>query len=726
MFFDMEDPGSSSIFTTKAVYGIQLDPFRPHRFLSHSEDGLVNVWDRRKAAGPLLAFQADCRSQMPVVRFSPTQSNQIAVLDKEDSRVRLFSLADARDELAKEAAPVVWKSRQVLESQSSLTSFCWVPVFVCGKSNQELLCLTREGALETYPVRDASSVAWSPMGIATAELSRLSIYSSLHAEDAVSNQHPDWDMASVMHSRAKDGYGLDPSKNKKICTESPELTEVWEWVERICQMQEAGQTKVDGVELAFQGLATILSGGPSSRAPSSQTKAKDSPLPRKGSQSCIAANRLSTLSEIPIGSDVDADLISSISLRKTPSNPSERQRPAQAQPPRMLVKYRRKLLALDMLNRFDLSGRDDIDGAEANVANLEDAGQWERAAKCALLMVSLDRAVEVLQRSGVERHRLMAAALSGRSQTNTLWSEQIRVTALSLPEPSLQAVFLYAWRESWADVLEHTTLPLRDCLWIAIRFLEADDLRRYLEQSASELVLNGYIAGVLLTGLQAPAASDLIASYVDHTGDVQSAALLLSLAPRSIEPRVATCVEFYRGLLDQWGMWRARCSFDIGRRHAASRILVNLPVPPPQVVVRCNFCNANIGPPFPTPQPHNSSPNLTLAKARRSTPAATSVSSNSAPPQATASSTPQKPTACPNCKKPLPRCALCLLHLGTPADPSNPSSTGVAPPLGATSTVPLPVDNNSPTTPLSTGSVATSNMYSFPQLNFYSCSSSCR
>lgn len=224
------DPGSSAIFTTKAVYGIQLDPFRQHRFLSHSEDGLVNVWDRRKAAAPLLAFQADCRSQMPVVRFSPTQSNQIAVLDKEDSRVRLYSLADAKDELAGEAAPLVWKTRQALESQSSLTSFCWVPALVCGKTNQELLCLTREGALETYPVRDASSVAWSPMGIATAELSRLSIYSSRHSEDAASH-HPDWNMVTVMHSRAKAGYGLDPAKNRKICCDSPELVEVWEWAE---------------------------------------------------------------------------------------------------------------------------------------------------------------------------------------------------------------------------------------------------------------------------------------------------------------------------------------------------------------------------------------------------------------------------------------------------------------------------------------------------------------
>lgn len=28
-----------------------------------------------------------------------------------------------------------------------------------------------------------------------------------------------------------------------------------------------------------------------------------------------------------------------------------------------------------------------------------------------------------------------------------------------------------------------------------------------------------------------------------------------------------------------------------------------------------------------------------------------------------------KPTVCPSCRKPLPRCALCLMHMGTPIDP---------------------------------------------------------
>ncbi|KAI0223848.1 hypothetical protein L0F63_002152 [Massospora cicadina] len=658
--FDLRDPGSSPIFTTKAVYGIQIDPFRPHRFLSHSEDGLVKVWDRRRPAGPLLAFQADGRGQQLVVRFSPTQPNQVAILDREDTRVRAISLVEAREVLGGETL-AVWRTRQALESQRSLTSFCWVPSSACGKANQALLCLTREGALESYPVGDPRSLAWGPTGLATVELGQISIH-GYAPNDASFSPGAGCDATHVMLTRARAGYGLEAATNKALCTLSPDLVELWGWVERIVLMQQAGLTKLEGVEFAFQGLLSILTAG---------SKAI---LLRKSSQSPASVARLA---EAPAEADLEAN-----------PSPPFRKPPFERQQLRLLPKHRRRQLALDMLNTFGGTGCDEHD-VEALVTELESAGDWERAVACALLMVSLERAVQVLRRSGVERHRLMVTALMGRSSTNEAWGEQCRATALALPEPGLRAVFLYAWRESWADVLEHAALPLRDRLWIATRHLEAEHLRRYLERLAAELVPAGSIVGVILTGLHSTAAHDLISSYVDRTGDVQSAAVLVSFAPRSSDPRGSAWVELYRELLDRWGLWRARCRFDIARRQAALRLSVALSPPPPQVVVRCNFCNANVGPPFPASQPPIASPNV--AKPRRSAPVAGGASPNPAP--TTASSTSPKPTACPNCKKPLPRCALCLLHLGTPADPSGPLAAALA--TG---------DGHSPTTPLSTGS----------------------
>ena len=205
----------------------------------------------------------------------------------------------------------------------------------------------------------------------------------------------------------------------------------------------------------------------------------------------------------------------------------------------------------------------------------------------------------------------------------------------------------------------------------------------------------------------------------------------------------------YRSLLDQWKLYPARCRFDIERRQiglwsaqvdsysggggAASpssniRITpsptVSTPrgnmaierefqasyVVPPQIYVRCNFCNQSVA--------HNSLliPGVGILGMSSKDPRKSSAmggvggmgggmggggsgygsaamakynaaAQNSVSATGSGYSTPtggmmasQSPTipmtgvqrtkhiACPSCRKPLPRCAICLLHMGTPLD----------------------------------------------------------
>ncbi len=121
-------------------------------------------------------------------------------------------------------------------------------------------------------------------------------------------------------------------------------------------------------------------------------------------------------------------------------------------------------------------------------------------------------------------------------------------------------------------------------------------------------------------------------------------------------------LESYRILLNESQMWNSRASFDVGRfehlrrikqgglvhssngRHASSMKHTHTDKSqpsndfPPQLWARCNYCN--------TPLP--------LSKLRRQEGIANSWLSR------------QKPvlTCCPQCKKPLPRCSICLLSLG--------------------------------------------------------------
>ncbi|KAG7317974.1 hypothetical protein KOW79_019009 [Hemibagrus wyckioides] len=134
---------------------------------------------------------------------------------------------------------------------------------------------------------------------------------------------------------------------------------------------------------------------------------------------------------------------------------------------------------------------------------------------------------------------------------------------------------------------------------------------------------------------------DLVESYV---GDVQKTCRPTVSACSGVEvvkdARVQCWIENYRNLLDAWRFWHKRAEFDIHRSK-----LDPSSKPLAQVFVSCNFCGKSI-----------------------------SFSCSAMPHQGrgfsqygvSGSPTKSKVTSCPGCRKPLPRCALCLMNMGTP------------------------------------------------------------
>lgn len=116
----------------------------------------------------------------------------------------------------------------------------------------------------------------------------------------------------------------------------------------------------------------------------------------------------------------------------------------------------------------------------------------------------------------------------------------------------------------------------------------------------------------------------------------------------------ADWLESYRLFLNRLQMWNSRAAFDVGRFDHLRRIEQGGAIVssrskkqsklqgnnnfPPQLWARCNYCNAS----------------LPLAKLRRQESIANTFLSR------------QKPvlSCCAQCKKPLPRCSICLLSLG--------------------------------------------------------------
>lgn len=112
------------------------------------------------------------------------------------------------------------------------------------------------------------------------------------------------------------------------------------------------------------------------------------------------------------------------------------------------------------------------------------------------------------------------------------------------------------------------------------------------------------IEALLITGLNA-AAIDVIQAFIDTTGDVQTAAALVSFVPpsrwRSLDrkpsdPRPRRWISTYQELLDSWKFFHHRVQFDLLRGDVNSNAIRDGEMAPfewvpRQMEVRCNYCN---------------------------------------------------------------------------------------------------------------------------------------
>jgi hypothetical protein len=226
------------------------------------------------------------------------------------------------------------------------------------------------------------------------------------------------------------------------------------------------------------------------------------------------------------------------------------------------------------------------------------------------------------------------------------------------------------------QVLENVHLSLSDRVAFACRFLPHKELRVYLTKSIESAQAAGNIEGLAVTALSKEGIK-ILQSYMDRYSDVQTVALVVArvvLPPDwTVERKVCTeWVESYRGLLNTWQMWQSRAMFDVDRAELLRRFKAknaadalppggsktsNYPTRrgmshpqrrstrpmdpdimssiPAQLDARCNYCSSPLG-----LRRNEGNANQWLSK--------------------------MKPvlSCCPQCRKPLPRCSICMLSLG--------------------------------------------------------------
>ncbi|KAG9294907.1 hypothetical protein G9A89_003247 [Geosiphon pyriformis] len=445
------------------------------------------------------------------------------------------------------------------------------------------------------------------------------------------------DISVLMRDRALQRYSMHCRTNEDIVRHSAKLKTLWNWIAEAQLFALDHTTHIGNNDFSYYGIHTVwqaslstISGEKFTSSTMSMSKVSQSRFTFDHQESGVGSSSSSISSQI-----IDTNEIPIVHTL----------RPAQ-----------RKLSLIICGWGF---GRKEL---EETLVKMENSKEFEKAAAWALFHGWAERAIKALNNSRNERLKLISTALAGYAihnqdetyQASPLWREMCKNLSLEMRDPYLRAMFSYIASGQWSDVLHEEGLSLSDRIGIALRFLDDERLDAYIRETTARVVHAGDIEGVVLTGLT-PEGVNLFENYVNNTGDVQTASLALSFCvPRRFkDTRVIHWVESYRQLLDQWEMFHHRARFDIergkhvGPNHAAAADMI-----PPQVSVRCNFCNHSIA--------HNT--RLPSSKGKEGKSRQGFNGATAGP------TTPAKTTCCPDCRLPLPRCSICLLNLGTPID----------------------------------------------------------
>uniref|UniRef100_A0A0A9ZA57 WD repeat-containing protein mio n=3 Tax=Lygus hesperus TaxID=30085 RepID=A0A0A9ZA57_LYGHE len=274
------------------------------------------------------------------------------------------------------------------------------------------------------------------------------------------------------------------------------------------------------------------------------------------------------------------------------------------------------------------------------VEALESSGEITKAAAVAVFGLQLKTAIDLLS---VTEHNTVSMALSGyNNDKDSVWRQACTASRLKLQDPYLRAIFAFLTADSdnYNLVLEEEDMAVTDRIAFALSFLSDSKMIDYLIQLTDQLTADGNLAGLILTGM-CSASLPLLQQYLDNTGDVQSVS---TIAMRTFPTPLLECnrsqywISSYRELLDMWRMWNHRAQFDIQHNSRTSTR------PEQQIYVTCNFCGKTLS--------------------------TNQFSRNKGPFQRA------KVSCCPHCRKPQPRCAICLVNMGTPSqsDAVNPNS----------------------------------------------------
>ncbi|KAI9791661.1 MAG: hypothetical protein M1833_001481 [Piccolia ochrophora] len=446
-------------------------------------------------------------------------------------------------------------------------------------------------------------------------------------------------IGTIEQRRADEGYLFTCSRNVEILADDPALQDLWRWVAGAQEAADNGGMMSDRLDLSFLGVNAIweMDLGFQGRARLLE-RGEQLPSTREFSDTIATINKYH-----------DRPRFQSTTTR--------------------FPEVRQLCLAIC---GWAMSAEE----FETELHRIQREETTTKAAAWALFHGQPKRAVEAVYR-GTDSEKLVAMAIAGyynmvglsKQGNEEAWAGLCREIGDKATDPYSRAILALVSSEDWKEVIAENSLPLRDRIGVAMMFLADAEITPFLSLLTRGCVENGDIEGICLTGLTSE-GMDLFQTYIDRTGDVQTAVLVMSHgAPYYIDDfRFFLWRTDYCQRLNKYKLHVKRALYEtrhIERSQARDGSSL-IKSPPRQVSVRCISCDQSLV--------HNGDdPSITanMSSAMFNGDAVSSKQRLSNP-----LNTPsvKSGTACSRCGRRLPRCAVCMMWLGVP----NPRRAGGA------------------------------------------------
>ena len=474
----------ASYIPSRSVHGISINPSLTHQFSSFGDDGVVRLWDSRKLVEPLLSLNPEFQNGILSTSWSPDHSMLISCLGRDSPTIKFLYIKETNKESLPHTSPV-FSAEEKAEVSGSVTSD-----------------------------KVAFSVSPSPPDFRTSILRPISFRSEETPSSVVAPQSD----ASATTTSAESGIFM--WKIRTIGLDS--FVNDFTWIpssDKENSMFLASVGKESKFEIGFLPAIRNLAFSPSSAIAISQgsrifiheAQQESNYTHQDEDISIIMKNRAalgyclnaSKNQEVLSNDDILRKLWKRIDTFSQSSDDSKLRfvgildivqgalkgvegsgKPiASTDRKDSFRRYAIRMCGYDLEDDESYMSR-----IKSIILSLENAGEYEKAAGIALFLTgSYDLSVRALMNSNDERHRLIAAALTGALASTTSHSSSISWRDIStllgseLRNPYLRALFgVAASNGDWSFVLNNHQIAIEDRIIVALKFLSNDKVLEFV------------------------------------------------------------------------------------------------------------------------------------------------------------------------------------------------------------------------------------------------------